>query len=171
MPGITGELYKQFSVTISFAVLISSLNALTLSPALCVLLLNAKVMKPISWLAPFESLISKMTGKYTGAVNFILKRSARVGLFAVVLFAATGWLTKAVPTAFVPGEDQGYLFVDVQLPDAASTVRTEKVMAKINEVIKNDPAVTDFIAVSGTSLLGGPGSNNGFRYHYLKRLG
>ncbi|HBY87958.1 MAG TPA: hydrophobe/amphiphile efflux-1 family RND transporter, partial [Colwellia sp.] len=72
MPGITGELYKQFSVTISFAVLISSLNALTLSPALCTVLLSAEKMKPISWLLPFERLITRATGGYTKTVGFML---------------------------------------------------------------------------------------------------
>jgi HAE1 family hydrophobic/amphiphilic exporter-1 len=72
MPGITGELYKQFSVTISFAVIISSINALTLSPALCTVLLSAENMKPIKWLAPFERGIEKMTGSYTNGVNFLL---------------------------------------------------------------------------------------------------
>ena len=65
MPGITGELYKQFSVTISFAVLISSLNALTLSPALCTVLLSREKMKPVKWLMPFERFITKVTGGYT----------------------------------------------------------------------------------------------------------
>ena len=160
MPGITGELYKQFSVTISFAVLISSLNALTLSPALCSVLLSEKHMKPVSWLAPFERGITKLTGKYSTGVGFLLKRVARVGIVVVVIFTATGWLSKNVPTAFVPGEDQGYLFVDIQLPDAASTNRTQAVMDKITPVILDDPAVEDIITVAGYSLLGGAGSNN-----------
>ncbi|MBE0363804.1 hydrophobic/amphiphilic exporter-1 (mainly G- bacteria), HAE1 family [Pseudoalteromonas ulvae UL12] len=168
MPGITGELYKQFSVTISFAVIISSVNALTLSPALCVLLLSEKAMQPIKLLAPFERAIHRVTGKYTNIVEFLLKRSARVGIFALLIFAATGWLAKEVPTAFVPGEDQGFLFVDVQLPDAAATGRTEDVMHKVGDIIMKDPAVTDFIAVSGTSLLGGAGSNNGLGIIILK---
>ncbi|MCF6456974.1 multidrug efflux RND transporter permease subunit [Pseudoalteromonas sp. MMG024] len=168
MPGITGELYKQFSVTISFAVLISSINALTLSPALCTLLLSEKVMKPIKWLAPVEKGIISSTSKYSSTVGWLLKRSARVGLVTVLLFAATGWLTKAVPTAFVPAEDQGFLFVDVQLPDAAASGRTAEVMAKVSETILADPAVTDIITVSGISLLGGPGSNNGLGVIVLK---
>ncbi|WP_042142821.1 MULTISPECIES: efflux RND transporter permease subunit [unclassified Pseudoalteromonas] len=168
MPGITGELYKQFSVTISFAVIISSINALTLSPALCVLLLNEKAMKPIGWLAPLERGIKKMTASYTGKIDFLLKRSARIGILALIMFAATGWLTKEVPTGFVPGEDQGYVFVNVQLPDAASSVRTAEVMSKVGEIIKNDPAVTDFISVAGTSLLSGAGSNNGLGIIILK---
>jgi HAE1 family hydrophobic/amphiphilic exporter-1 len=168
MPGITGELYKQFSVTISFAVLISSLNALTLSPALCTVLLSADKMKPVPWLLPFERLITRATGGYTNIVNFMLKRVARVGLFAGLIFIAAGWLTTSVPTAFLPGEDQGYLFVDVQLPDAASSNRTQAVMDKITPVILNDAAVDDVITVSGFSLLGGAGSNNALAIILLK---
>jgi len=168
MPGITGELYKQFSVTISFAVLISSLNALTLSPALCTVLLDEKHLKPVSWLAPFERFIHKLTGGYTSTVGFMLKRAVRVAAVVGVLFVATGWLTKEVPTAFVPGEDQGYLFVDIQLPDAASTNRTQQVMEKITPIMKNDPAVTDVITVAGFSMLGGAGSNNALGIIVLK---
>lgn len=168
MPGITGELYKQFSVTISFAVLISSLNALTLSPALCTVLLSEKNMKPIAWLAPFERLITKLTGGYTTWVNFILKRALRVSIFVAVIFSAAGWLATSVPTAFLPAEDQGYLFVDIQLPDASSSNRTQGVMAKITPIIKNDPAVDDIITVSGFSLLGGAGSNNALGIIMLK---
>lgn len=160
MPGITGELYKQFSVTISFAVLISSVNALTLSPALCTVLLSEKNMKPIGWLMPFERGIIKLTGGYTKSVNFVLKRALRIGLLVLVVFGATGWLTASVPTAFLPAEDQGYLFVDIQLPDAASSNRTQAVMEKISPIITNDPAVETVITVAGYSMLGGAGSNN-----------
>jgi HAE1 family hydrophobic/amphiphilic exporter-1 len=168
MPGITGELYKQFSMTISFAVLISSVNALTLSPALCTVLLSEKSMKPIKWLQPMETLINKMTGGYTSTVNFLLKRLMRVGVFAIVLFAGAGWLSTEVPTAFLPDEDQGYLFVDIQLPDASSANRTNAVMEKIVPIITQDPAVEDIITVGGFSLLGGPGSNNGLGIIILK---
>jgi len=168
MPGITGELYKQFSVTISFAVLISSINALTLSPALCTVLLSAEKMKPIGWLLPFERLITRVTGSYTNTVGFMLKRLTRVGIFVGLIFIGAGWLTSAVPTGFLPAEDQGYLFVDVQLPDAASSNRTQAVMDKITPIILNDEAVDDFITVSGFSLLGGAGSNNGLAIIILK---
>ncbi|QBG35172.1 efflux RND transporter permease subunit [Litorilituus sediminis] len=168
MPGITGELYKQFSVTISFAVIISSINALTLSPALCSVLLSADKMKPIAWLQPFERVIINSTAGYSKVVGFLLKRVARVGIFAVAIFVGAGWLSNAVPTAFVPAEDQGYLFVDIQLPDASSTNRTQAVMDKITPVITADEAVEDLITVSGFSLLGGAGSNNGLAIITLK---
>jgi HAE1 family hydrophobic/amphiphilic exporter-1 len=168
MPGITGELYKQFSVTISFAVLISSINALTLSPALCTVLLSAEKMKPVRWLIPFERLISRVTISYTGGVNFLLKRAVRIGVLVLIMFGTTAWITSEVPTAFIPDEDQGYLFLDVQLPDAASSNRTEALLAKITPIIQQDPAVTDVIMVSGSSLLGGAGSNNALGIIMLK---
>ncbi|MBS3799053.1 multidrug efflux RND transporter permease subunit [Pseudoalteromonas sp. BDTF-M6] len=168
MPGITGELYKQFSVTISFAVLISSVNALTLSPALCTLLLSAEKMKPIKWLRPFENVITSSTKGYTGIVGFLLKRAGRIGIIVVVLFVATGWLAKNVPTGFVPPEDQGFVFVDIQLPDAAALGRTDAVVQKIGDIIAQDPATEDFVGVSGFSLLGGAGSNNALGIVVLK---
>ena len=167
MPGITGELYKQFSVTISCAVLISSINALTLSPALCALLLKPN-QKPIGWLRPVELGIEKLTGKYQGAIGWILKRGARVGAFVILLLVATAWLGVNVPTGFIPGEDQGYVFVDIQLPDAASGARTQNVIEKISDIALNDPAVTDIITVSGYSLIGGAGPNNGLGIVMLK---
>jgi len=168
MPGITGELYKQFSVTISFAVIISSVNALTLSPALCAVLLSEKNMKPIKWLAFFESGITKLTSRYSNGVSFILKRAIRTGVFVLAAFIATGYFTANVPTGFVPGEDQGYVFVDIQLPDAASTNRTQALLEKITPMIKEDPAVSDFISVAGSSMLAGAGSNNGLGIIILK---
>lgn len=168
MPGITGELYKQFSVTISVAVLISAVNALTLSPALCVTLLSGQAMKPVGWLKPFETLIEKSTIKYSGVVGFILQRGVRIGIVVILLLVATGWLVKTVPTAFVPAEDQGYLFIDMQLPDAASAARTDKVMSEVTNLVLKDPAVTDVITVSGYSLLGGAASNNGLGIAILK---
>ena len=167
MPGITGELYKQFSITISCAVIISSINALTLSPALCALLLKAD-QKPIGWLRPVELGIDKMTAKYQGAIGWILKRGARVGAFVILLLVTTTWLGNNVPTGFIPGEDQGYVFIDIQLPDAASSSRTQTVIEKISNTVLQDPAVTDIIAVSGYSLIGGAGPNNGLGIVILK---
>ncbi|BDF95176.1 multidrug efflux RND transporter permease subunit [Pseudoalteromonas haloplanktis] len=161
MPGITGELYRQFSVTISCAVVISAVNALTLSPALCALMLSHEKLKPVKWLQPFERVITRTTGKYTSFVGYLIKRVGRVGILVLVLFASTGWLSQNVATGFVPAEDQGYFFIDVQLPDSAALSRTDDVMAKVNDIVLNDPAVSDFIAVSSFSILSGSGANNG----------
>lgn len=168
MPGITGELYKQFSVTISVAVIISSINALTLSPALCVSLLGRGGSQTIRWLRPFERLIVVGTRGYDGLVSRLLRKGALVGVGVIAVLLASAGLFKAVPSAFVPAEDQGFLFVDVQLPDAASFERTEAVLEQVTDLVLEDPAVTDFISVSGFSLLGGANSNNGMGIAVLK---
>jgi len=168
MPGITGKLYQQFSVTISVAVIISSINALTLSPALCVALLGRSGDKAIGWLRPFEVLITRTTSGYSKLVVQLLRNGGFVGLTLAVVLVAGAGLFKAVPSAFVPPEDQGFLFVDVQLPDAASLERTEAVLGKVTHMVLEDPAVTDFITVSGFSLLGGSSTNNGLGIVMLK---
>ncbi len=168
MPGITGKLYQQFSVTISVAVIISSINALTLSPALCVALLGRGGDQSIRWLKPFERLISASTSGYSRMVVQLLRKGALVGVALVAVLIAGAGLFKAVPSAFVPPEDQGFLFVDVQLPDAASLERTDTVLEKVTGMVLEDPAVTDFITVSGFSLLGGASSNSGLGIVMLK---
>ncbi|MGM1053064.1 MAG: efflux RND transporter permease subunit [Pseudomonadota bacterium] len=169
MPGITGELYKQFSVTISVAVIISSINALTLSPALCVSLLGrGGGNHTIRWLRPFERLITIGTRGYDGLTMRLLRKGTLAGVAVVAVLLASAGLFRAVPSAFVPPEDQGFLFVDVQLPDAASFERTDAVLEQVTNIVLEDPAVTDFITVSGFSLLGGGNSNNGMGIVVLK---
>ena len=160
MPGITGTLYKQFSVTISVAVVISSINALTLSPALCVTLLKPGKMAHARWLRPFERIIQGSTKGYTSAVHWMLRRAARIGVLFLILVAGAGFLLKDLPSGFVPNEDQGFLFVNIQLPDAASINRTNTLVDKITPMIQGVPGVKGFISVSGFSILAGAGSNN-----------
>ena len=168
MPGITGELYKQFSVTISVAVIISSINALTLSPALCVSLLGRGGNQTIRWLRPFERLITIGTRGYDGLITRLLRKGTLAAVALVAVLLASAGLFRAVPSAFVPPEDQGFLFVDVQLPDAASFERTDAVLEQVTNIVLEDPAVTDFITVSGFSLLGGANSNSGMGIVVLK---
>ena len=159
MPGITGRLYSQFAVTISTAVVISSVNALTLSPALCSLILKARSGPPKGVLAKFEQGIDGVRGGYVG----IVRRLIRMPLIAVAILGAiilgSGGLLKSVPTGFIPLEDNGYLFVDVQLPDAASLERTETVTTRINDQILQIPGMKSSVLVNGYSLLNGSGSN------------
>ncbi|UTF61419.1 efflux RND transporter permease subunit [Gilvimarinus sp. DA14] len=161
MPGITGVLYQQFAVTISCAVLISSINALTLSPALCSVLLRDE-NKPAKFMAPVEKGIHKLTAGYQLVIGSILRRSARGGVALVLIMAGLIWLLINLPSGFVPEEDQGYLFVDIQLPDAASTQRSDLVLNKVTQLALDQPGVQDIITVAGFSVLAGPGSNNGF---------
>ena len=168
MPGLTGALYKQFSVTISVAVIISSINALTLSPALCATLLRPDKMKHMGIMEPLEDLIIRMTGGYRTVVSWMLTRAARIGILFLVLVAAAGYLLKELPSGFVPNEDQGFVLINLQLPDAASVNRTNDVMAKIADIVLSDPAVENYVGVTGFSMMGGAGSNNGLGFVTLK---
>ncbi|WP_330925372.1 multidrug efflux RND transporter permease subunit [Candidatus Sororendozoicomonas aggregata] len=162
MPGITGGLYSQFAVAISVAVLISSVNALTLSPALCAVLLKKEKMGHVKWLAPVDRAIKKATGGYKHWVTALVRRSVLgIGLLGVLL-ASTGWMFSSTPTGFVPQEDQGFFVVDLQLPDAASINRTEVTLEKVVNLMKSEPGVKNVISVSGFSLMSGANSNSGF---------
>jgi len=160
MPGITGRLYTQFAVTISTAVVISSINALTLSPALCSLILKPRDPGgPKGLMATFEKGVDGSRSFYVG----IVRRFVRVPILALVvigaMMAGSGTLMKTIPAGFIPLEDNGTLFVDVQLPDAASLERTEKVSSRLNEQLMEIPGVAGSVLVNGFSLLTGSGSN------------
>ena len=161
MPGITGVLYSQFAMTISVAVVISSITALTLSPALCAVLLKPGKMGHLSWLHAIDTGIQKMTGRYQGWVTLLIRRSVlSVGLLAL-LMVSTGVMYSKIPGGFVPDEDQGFFIVDVQLPDAASLNRTDKVMEEVVSMIRQEQGVKYVVSVTGFSFLGGATSNSG----------
>ncbi len=168
MPGITGEIYNQFAVTIAVAVCISSINALTLSPALCATVLKAGKTEKIALFRPIEKGLEKLTRGYDSRVKIILKRSTLMLCVTAGIVTATGYLAVNIPTGFIPDEDQGILMMDVQLPDAASLNRTEVVMEKITNLILKDPGVDDVVAVSGFSMLAGAGSNRALGIVVLK---
>ncbi|PJE80391.1 Efflux pump membrane transporter BepG [invertebrate metagenome] len=168
MPGITGGLYKQFAVTISVAVIISSINALTLSPALCATLLRADKMGQTHWLHPVNTLIVKMTGGYKSWVSTLIRRSVLGLVLFGVMIGAIGWMFAETPTGFIPDEDQGFIMVDVQLPDAASLNRTDVMMEKIVNLVKAEPGIDSVVSISGFSFLGGAGSNSGVAIAILK---
>ncbi|TDL85301.1 efflux RND transporter permease subunit [Meridianimarinicoccus aquatilis] len=159
MPGITGELFSQFAITISAAVVISSINALTLSPALCALLLRPRSGKLSGPLALFERGIDTVRSGYVGIVRRIA-RIASLSLVAVAgIVVAMVVLMDRVPAGFLPLEDNGYLFVDVQLPDAASLSRTDGITSRVEAKILELGGVSDTILVNGFSMLSGSGSN------------
>ncbi len=167
LPGITGELFRQFAVTICFAVVLSMVNALTLSPALSSVLLRGGA-EPMRWLRPVEMGISGLSRGYTWLIDRMLARVRLVAVVFVALVGVVAGLAMTTPTGFVPEEDQGFLFIDVQLPDAASGSRTATVMDQIVDIARRDPAVSDVITVSGFSLLSGSGSNMGLSVVVLK---
>ncbi len=159
MPGISGRLYSQFAVTISTAVVISSINALTLSPALCGLVLQARSGPPKGLLAVFEKFIGGMRSGYVAIVRKLLILPV-ISLGVIAAFAAgTGTIMGNTSKGFIPLEDNGYLFVDIQLPDAATLERTEAVSARIDEQIQQIPGVASTVLVNGFSLLNGTTTN------------
>ncbi|MEM8852520.1 MAG: multidrug efflux RND transporter permease subunit [Pseudomonadota bacterium] len=167
-PGITGELFRQFAVTISAAVLLSSINALTLSPALCALVLR-KETKKIAPLALFDRGLDKTRNGYVSIVGLIARRSAIAGIAIVVAGIASGVLLGRMPTAFLPPEDQGVLFVDVSLPSGAALPRAQQVMAKVQEISSATDGVANVITVAGYSLLtGAPSSSSGLAVIVMK---
>ncbi|TWU32216.1 efflux RND transporter permease subunit [Novipirellula artificiosorum] len=162
MGGITGQLFRQFALTISGAVLISTLNALTLSPALCGLILRAPTESSFIGFRWFNKGFDVSTSAY----GFVIRWFVRLVLLVMVAYAAlvatTGAGISSLPTGFVPDEDQGYLFVNVQLPDSASSERTRAVMRQLEEIYSEVPGISDNLSIAGYSLLGGyAGSNLG----------
>jgi HAE1 family hydrophobic/amphiphilic exporter-1 len=128
MGGITGLLYQQFAITVAVSVVFSSINALTLSPALCGILLRKQqpMRGPLgAFFRLFNSVFDKTTEAYTGFTRIVTRRIA-IGLaFMIILTGGLVFLGKLVPGGFMPSEDMGYLMVNIQLPDAASMQRTD----------------------------------------------
>jgi HAE1 family hydrophobic/amphiphilic exporter-1 len=164
MGGITGRLYQQFAITIAISVAISSINALTLSPALSAMLLRPPAEQKKGFLTPFYDAFNRRfrqaTGSYMNvATLFTRKLAFSVGSLLIVA-VLMGGLFKAVPGGFVPEEDQGYLLVAVQLPDAASLERTDRVTADVERILVETGGVQSVTAVAGYSLLTSTLSSN-----------
>ncbi|MGY3694038.1 hydrophobe/amphiphile efflux-1 (HAE1) family protein [Bradyrhizobium sp. USDA 3240] len=159
IPGISGTLFRQFAVTISAAMVISALNALTLSPALCAVFLRhggprrgimGRVLDGIDW----------VRDGYAGIVQRLV-RVAVLSLVAVLVFAgAVFGVSKITPTGFLPEEDQGAFFIAVQLPDGASVARTSEVTKQVEAILKKNPAVDHVLSIIGFSLLDGASEPN-----------
>lgn len=160
MSGITGQLFKQFALTISAAVLISTINALTLSPALCGLVLRAPKKPKFFFFRAFNQVFDVSTGAYKRLIRWTVRLVLLVMLVFGGLVALTGWSFNQLPTGFVPTEDQGYVFIDVQLPNAASKQRTVEVMEAVDKICAESDGVADYISITGYSLLSGSASSN-----------
>lgn len=158
--GITGQLYRQFALTIAASALISALNALTLKPAQCALWLRPPKEKKNFFYRGFNVVYGWFEAIYVWIIRRLLKAIPAVMLVFVGLVVLAGWWYQRVPTGFFPNEDQGYIFVAVQLPDAASQGRTMSVMAEIDEILAETPGVEDWISIGGMSLLDGSTAPN-----------
>ncbi len=156
IPGITGRLYQQFAVTIAFSVILSAFNALSLSPALAALLLRPKTSSggPLKgFFAWFNRGFANATEWYVRVCGFLVRKTAIAIVLLVAFAVAAGWFGNKVPASFLPDEDQGYLYVNVQLPIAASLERTDTVAAKIESALAKTPGVEHTTSVIGFSLL------------------
>jgi multidrug efflux pump len=158
--GLTGELYRQFAITISIAVTISGIVALTLTPALCVLILKRGQKAEWKFFDWFNAWFGRVTGRYVDGVVFIMRR----GVLAFTLFGAmvlaTVLLWRATPGALVPDEDQGFYIAAVILPDGASLARTDRVTRQVTEILRSNPVNQDVVAFTGFDFLGGGFRNN-----------
>jgi hydrophobe/amphiphile efflux-1 (HAE1) family protein/NodT family efflux transporter outer membrane factor (OMF) lipoprotein len=172
MGGISGLFYQQFAVTIAVSVLFSALGALTLTPALCAMLLRKSepARGPLGALfRGFNSVFDRFTGVYVGTAGFVTRKLIRgVILFAVVVGGAFV-CGRALPSGFIPEEDQGYILANMQLPDAASLERTTKGSKTVEQIILETPGVESVTTVDGFSLLTSSySSNNTFFFIWLK---
>jgi len=156
IPGITGRLYQQFAVTIAISVLLSAFNALSLSPALAALLLRPKKSSRgllRRFFDAFNRLFERITNGYVRVCAALIRKSV-VAFIMLVGFGAGAWFfSSKVPSSFLPDEDQGYLYINLQLPSAASTERTDLVARKIEDVLAHTPGVATTTTVLGFSLL------------------
>ncbi|QDP01878.1 efflux RND transporter permease subunit [Thalassotalea sp. PS06] len=159
LPGLTGIMYRQFAVTICVAVLFSSLNALTLSPALCRLLLKSNT-KEAGWYKKFNHWFDGIRNRYSASVAFLIRKAVAVSLGMLVLFAVLGWGFLRTPTGFVPSEDKGIFIVAVQLPDASSLGRTQKVLDRLTKDLLQDTRIESVTSVAGYSILNAAAQSN-----------
>ncbi|MFP4086615.1 MAG: efflux RND transporter permease subunit [Desulfobacteraceae bacterium] len=153
MPGITGQLYRQFALTIAFSVGISSINALTLSPALCAALLRPTPKRQIWFFRKFNQAFEWSRNKYLKGVRWFIRAWIVDLLVFAGLFLATYMMFKMVPTGFVPAEDEGYFMVMLQAPEGASLDRTGQVCATVEDMLKKTPGVADVVMIGGYNLL------------------
>ena len=159
MPGITGQMYRQFALVIAATALISAVNAITLKPTQCALWLRSADpdRRKNIFFRGFNSIYDRVERAYLRVIRAMVQRSRAMVVIALVLVALAGWGLTKVPSAFIPAEDQGYLMVAVQAPDAASLSRSEKAMDEIARIGLNTPGVERAIAI-GT---GGPSPFDG----------
>jgi len=160
LPGITGQLYKQFALTIAVATVFSSINALTLSPALAALVLRPLPEKKNIFFRGFDRFFNATEKGYAAVIKALVRRTAFVMIIAFGLAALTGVQFTKLPTGFLPTEDQGYILVHVQLPDAASQERTNHVLDKVDSILRKTVGAKDWVIFGGFSLIDGTATSN-----------
>jgi HAE1 family hydrophobic/amphiphilic exporter-1 len=172
MVGITGILYQQFAITIVVSVIVSSVNALSLSPALCsILLKKPKPYKgPLGWFfGKFNSGVEKSTDSYMSFTNVVTRKIKRSVAFIIIMTVAAGIFFKLVPGGFIPEEDMGYFYANVQLPNASSIQRSDVIARQLEEIMMSTPEIAYTTTATGYSLLSASmAPNNVFMFLSLK---
>ena len=169
--GIAGQLYKQFAVTVAVSVVISGFTALTLTPALCALLLKAGDHESRLF-RPFNAGFQKVTSFFLHAVNVALARRIVAGLAFLLVVAIVALLFRGVPRSFIPAEDQGYLISSILLPDGASLQRTQKTGSQLQQILAQNESVAHAFVASGRDFIGGGNKPNaGTSFILLKDWG
>lgn len=173
--GITGRLYQQFAITIAVSVVVSSINSLTLSPALSSLLLrHPKPFKGIAgkFFGGFNRYFDRANVSYTSFTHIVARKMTRAGIFMLLIFVFAGFFGRILPGGFIPEEDMGYFFVNAQLPEASSLLRTDVVTEKIENILSSAEGVEYFTSITGYSMLtGGFSSNSAFIFVSCKEWG
>src|SRR5579863_6407622 len=175
IPGIVGRLYQQFAITIAISVIFSAFTALSLTPALCSLLLKPSHHSPNRFFAwvdrvffdRFNRLFDKLNGKYANGVRRSIKNSKYIVIMLVCICVGAFLLFKSKPSGFVPSEDGGRLFVTYQMADASSTTASNNVLAKLMKIVGSTPGIMHFVGSSGFNILGGGGNNSGTMFCML----
>jgi len=158
--GLTGELYRQFAVTISIAVVISGIVALTLTPALCVMILRREHRQPGRFFSWFNGWFHRVTGRYVDGVTWMIRRGAIALLLFGGMVVIAGGLWRYTPGSLVPDEDQGFFISAVILPDGATLQRTDRVVNQVVEILRSNPVNEDAVAFTGFDFIGGGFRNN-----------
>ena len=158
--GLTGELYRQFAVTISIAVVISGIVALTLTPSLCVVVLKNEKKAQAGFFAWFNRSFRRVTDRYENGVAFMVRRGGIALVLFAVMVAGAFTLWRLTPGSLVPDEDQGFYIAAVVLPDGATLERTDKVVNEVIQAIRSNPNNEDVVAFTGFDFLGGGFRNN-----------
>ena len=166
-PGTTGRMYQQFAMTITFAVILSVFNAITFTPALSALLLEKQSHAPGRFFTGVNRAIDAGTNLYVRAVGGALRWKWAMAVVFVLSLAATWWVYRAVPGAFVPAEDEGYFMTIVQAPSGASIEYTSDIMEQVEQIYFKQPEVAGVFSVAGFSF-GGAASNGGMMFARLK---
>jgi HAE1 family hydrophobic/amphiphilic exporter-1 len=153
-------MYRQFALTIAISTIFSSINALTMSPALAALVLRPPKKRKNAFFRGFDAVFRKTENGYMAVVKGLVRRSAVMMLLFLGLLGLTGWQFSRLPTGFLPVEDQGYLLANIQLPSAASLERTQEVLDKLDTVLEQTPGIQDWVSLGGYSMIDGTNASN-----------